>query len=178
MSEHGRDVSDVLLLDRDEIIAELKSAHDAMCMLAEPADIAHDDLLDTEDEDEDDDVHMFHPGFEENANVMEPYQQINTMFLNTMQFHHDNPNLPAMEQYRGFISILGLLSQDEIDSISAKAIIFFIQSADCLAGDNHPLTHYDNIPKDDLRVTLFEKMETCKQCARLLERLFQLHSKI
>ena len=154
MSEQDHDIADVLFLDYEDVVMELKSARDAMCMRRDDNTNNHDDI--EIDNDDDEDVHMFYPGFEENTNVNEEYREINTMFLNTLQYHKDHLTLQEEDVHRDIMSILGLLKPEEIECTSEKAMRMLCHSADWLAGETRTPNYYELLDENVLRSTIIE----------------------
>ena len=156
LSENNHDVSDVLFLEYDEVLSEIKSARDAMCMSQKQKD-ASIDLIEDSETDEDGDVHMFYPGFAENEQVNENFRTINTMFINTLQYQRDHPQLSEDDIHRDIMTILGLLTKDEIDCVSTKALQLLHRSSEWLAGDVRAPKYYEHLNEDTLRSAVLTK---------------------
>ena len=160
MADANSDVSLVLLLELEDVKKELKSARDQLAMMVEE-DFEHDSVESfSDDECVDTDVHMFYPGFEENDNVNEEHKVVNTMFLNTVQFHKDNNTMDSEDMDRDLMSIIGIMTKDAVDMISINALCFLLRSFDRLAGDIFELSHYHQRDDDNLRKE-FHKAHTC-----------------
>ena len=149
------DISMVLLLDLPDILNELKSARNQLALMSDDnvpleasAPIATDvDVSvhnNTHDDDmhDKDDIHMFYPGFDENADVHEEYKIINTIFLNTIQYHKDNLTTDSEDMDRDITSIIGILRECEIEMISDQAICFLLRCYHILGDNDFPIEHF------------------------------------
>ena len=137
--KENNDISLVLLLELDDVRNELKSARDQLVLFKDDVTIV------SETNSEDEDVHMFYPGFEENTNVNEDHKLINTMFLNTIQYHKDHSSIDSEDMDRDMTSIIGILRPDEIEMISRQAICFLLQCYTRLGGNSFPISHFYNM---------------------------------
>ena len=112
-------------MDIPDVRAELKSARDQLALTQDD----ETGLISKSSQqfNNDDDVHMFYPGFDENTNVNEDHKVINTMFLNTSQYHKDRTTMESEDMDRDMTTIIGILRHDELDMISHQAVCFLLQ---------------------------------------------------
>lgn len=150
------EVAYVLFVDIDEIRQELRSVRGKLCMQNTPPDEIHDDDESIEDPVPEADVHMLYLGMEENELINQNYRQLNTMFLNTLQFHKDNLSSDEIID-RDLLTIIGILEEDEIQMISDAAVHMLLRSTYIFAGDIFPIEYFARQDISSLRSELVEK---------------------
>ena len=150
--QDNSDVSLVLLLELSEVLNELKSARDNLALMNTYDEGDLDADFNACDQTQNNinntspspfkDIHMYYPGFDENATIDEKHKTTNTMFINTIQYHKDNLSTDSEDFDRDITSIIGIMSADEIEMISEQAVCFLLRCYHRLGGDNFPLEHF------------------------------------
>ena len=170
--DENDDVAHVLFIDIDDVRMELRSARDKLCMQNTSFE---------EDEDEDsieqhtfsEDVHMFYPGLEDNEFVDHTYRNLNAMFLNTMQYHKDNACTDETID-QDLLTIVGILSEQEIQMISDASVHLLLRSAYRKEGNDFPIEHFRQQDIQALRSELVVKNKYINDFRTVSGRSIQL----